>query len=206
MLRRHVSLTLLACGFLLVPVWPAAAQSKIVFAEQAHAFGTIDEGDQAAYTFTFENEGNAPLHLITVRPSCGCTTPTWPREAIAPGQTGDVLVSFNSSGRPGPFEKTVAVNTDGDPAQVVLTIRGTVRHKPLENAVAQGNLLIESYGKDLGRIPPGQRARVTFQIQNSGERPIRIEGVRLPDRGVNIQYPNRPLFNSDVGRITLTVD
>lgn len=186
---------------------PAQAQTgKIVFGDQDHAFGIIDEGDQATYAFSFANEGDAPVYLITVRPSCGCTTPTWPREAIKPGQTGEVRVTFNSSGRPGPFEKTIAVNTDGDPAQVVLRISGTVRHKPLDSATAQGHLLIENHRTDLGLIPAGKRQQVAFKIQNNGDRPLRIEDVRLPNRGVYIEYPNKPLFNSDVGQITLTVD
>ena len=104
----------------------------IKFVEETHDFGNIKEGTQATYEFKFTNNGNAPLILETVQASCGCTTPEWTREPIAPGQTGKVIATYNSSGRPGPFTKTITVKYNGavESNTIYLTIKGMVESTP----------------------------------------------------------------------------
>lgn len=102
--------------------------AKILFAETSHNFGTVIEGQIAKYEFTFTNTGTEPLLLTNVQASCGCTTPKWPREAIAPGASAAVIAEFNSTGKPGNFTKTITVTTNG--GDVVLTIMGIVSKEP----------------------------------------------------------------------------
>ena len=101
---------------------------KIKFVEETHDFGNIKEGTQATYEFKFTNTGNAPLILESVQASCGCTTPEWSKDPIAPGQTGKVIATFNSSGRPGTFTKTITVKYNGavETNTNYLTIKGFV--------------------------------------------------------------------------------
>jgi hypothetical protein len=33
--------------------------------------------------------------------TCGCTAPNWPKDAIAPGATGELKVVYNSAGKMG---------------------------------------------------------------------------------------------------------
>ena len=88
----------------LVAVAMMAQQPVITFEETEHDFGKINEADGRVTTiFTFKNEGMEPLVLSNVRASCGCTTPKWPKEPIEPGQTGNITVTYNPSGRPGRF-------------------------------------------------------------------------------------------------------
>lgn len=103
------------------------ATPKIEFATKSHDFGTFEEGTQATYTFTFKNTGNAPLVLNSVRASCGCTTPKWTKEPIAPGGEGTVTAIYNSKGRVGNFTKTITVTHNGEGGTVYLTIRGVVK-------------------------------------------------------------------------------
>jgi len=88
------------------------AQSGPVLAwdKATHDFGEISEGAQVSHTFRFTNKGNEPLILTRVQPSCGCTVPNnWPKDPIMPGGTGEISVSFNSSGRVGTNTKVVQV-------------------------------------------------------------------------------------------------
>lgn len=108
--------------------------SIIVFPETSHDFGTIEEGTRATYEFEFTNTGDSNLILTNVQASCGCTVPTWPRQPIKPGQKDKITVVYNSAGRPGIFSKTISVTTNIRQDGVkVLSIKGTVNPKPVEN-------------------------------------------------------------------------
>jgi len=98
----------------------------ITFQEESHDFGTIKEGVIGEYTFKFTNSGTQPLILTDVRPSCGCTTPDWSKEPVAPGKTGLIKVKFNSSGRPGKFNKSITVSSNIPNETKVLFISGVV--------------------------------------------------------------------------------
>lgn len=99
------------------------------FAEMNHDFGNIDEGKVAEHVFTFENTGDAPLIISNARGSCGCTVPEWPRTPIAPGATGEIKVSFNSSGKPGNQKKSVTITANTVPPTTVLNISAQVAPK-----------------------------------------------------------------------------
>lgn len=110
----------------------ANSGSNIKFDKVEHNFGKIKEGTQATVTFTFTNTGTEPLVLNSVRASCGCTTPKWTKEPVAPGATGEVTAIYNSKGRPGNFTKTITVKYNGEGGTEFLTIRGFVETKPAE--------------------------------------------------------------------------
>ncbi|MDR0348695.1 MAG: DUF1573 domain-containing protein [Tannerella sp.] len=90
-------------------------------------FGDIEEaGGPVSHTFTVMNNGELPLVISRVVASCGCTTPSWTQEPIAPGKTGEIKVTYDPNGRPNRFTKTVNVYSNGKTGSYVLTIRGNV--------------------------------------------------------------------------------
>ena len=116
---------------ILMAVGMASAQGakKAVLAVEQNVFdfGTIKEADgPVAHTFVVKNEGNAPLVLTRVVASCGCTSPEWPKEPIAPGKTAEVKVTFDPKDRPGMFAKTIALYSNGKRGSYILTLRGKV--------------------------------------------------------------------------------
>ncbi len=61
-------------------------------------FGDIRESaGSVSHVFTVMNNGELPLVISRVIGSCGCTTPDWTKEPIAPGKTGQVKVTYNPS-------------------------------------------------------------------------------------------------------------
>jgi hypothetical protein len=105
---------------------------------------TIDYGkvyketDSGIRTFEFTNIGDAPLEIINVQSTCGCTVPTKPTAPIAPGKTGKIDVKYNMN--PGPIRKTItvesnAVNVEG--GRVAIKIKGEVLVKPEVNMLEQ---------------------------------------------------------------------
>ena len=59
--------------------------------------------------------------------------PTWPKQPILPGKTGEIKVVYNTQGRVGPINKEIfiqsnAVNPDGE-ERYILRIKGMVKAK-----------------------------------------------------------------------------
>lgn len=105
------------------------ALPEIVFESEFHDFGEITEGMVVKHTFTFTNEGEGPLIISNAQGSCGCTVPDWPRQPIAPGESADINVSFNSTGRAGKQDKRVTLTTNAVPQTKVLNITSMVLSK-----------------------------------------------------------------------------
>ena len=98
-------------------------------AENTHDFGAIPQGTPVTYNFVFTNTGKAPLVLSNAAPSCGCTVPEWPKEAIAPGKSGIIKVTYNAANL-NTFDKIVTVASNASNAEVVLHIKGDVKPAP----------------------------------------------------------------------------
>ena len=116
---------------LLIGIGVATAQNAkkaVIFSDNVeHDFGTIKEADgSVTHTFVIKNTGDAPLVITRVVASCGCTTPQFSKEPIAPGQTSKIDVAYNPAGRPGQFVKTIAVYSNGKDGTFTLRIKGVV--------------------------------------------------------------------------------
>jgi hypothetical protein len=96
------------------------------FKEETHDFGKIVQGEKVSYDFQFKNSGKGDLVISGANGSCGCTVPEYPKEAISPGGTGTIKVTFDSGGRQGHQEKTVTLVANTVPNTKVLKISATV--------------------------------------------------------------------------------
>jgi hypothetical protein len=105
------------------------AKTAMSFAQTVHDFGVITEGEVKEYSFQFKNTGNAPLYIEHAKGSCGCTVPQWPKEAIAPGASGQIVVKFNSTNKVGKNSKKVTIVANTEPISTVLTITADVKSK-----------------------------------------------------------------------------
>lgn len=114
-----------------------AANTKVpvlTFEETEHDFGTIDQGTPVEKVFKFTNTGEAPLIITNASSSCGCTVPDYPKDTpIAPGETGEILVKFNGSGR-NQVTKTVNLITNTANGSEQLRIKAFVQAKEAEAA------------------------------------------------------------------------
>ena len=109
-----------------------AVPAELKFTELTHNFGKIKEVDGKVTTsFEFTNLTKAPITVVGVKASCGCTTPDWTKEPVAPGKKGYVKATYDPKSRPGKFSKTITVTTNVD-KPVVLTIKGNVEPKPID--------------------------------------------------------------------------
>ena len=96
--------------------------------ETEHDFSTIPQGKPVYYSFDIINTGKTPLKLDDVHASCGCTTPEWSREAIAPGATAKIKVGYNAAAE-GFFEKSISITYNTNQTKQI-KIKGTVWKVP----------------------------------------------------------------------------
>lgn len=113
---------------------PASAEGEagtptapaFTFDEMQFDFGTINSGEKVTHVFSFTNSGTADLIISQVKASCGCTTPSYPENPIAPGERGEIQVVFNSEGIAGQIDKDVTVLANTTPTTRVLRLTGEV--------------------------------------------------------------------------------
>ena len=198
--------------FLSMAITAVVAQEKpkITFAKMAHDFGTFKENAGVQSTeFAFTNEGKVPLVLNNVQASCGCTTPEWTREPVAPGQKGMIKVSYDPRNRPGTFNKTVTVQSNAENAVVVLSISGTVQERELT--------LAEIYPYDLGGLR-AKTSNISFirllnnevqtqelEVVNDSDAPIKVGLRQVPDY-VKAKIEPETIASKGKAKLTVTLD
>ena len=105
---------LMLLSFVLVLAIGLQAQKQtgpiLTWEKGTHDFGDVVQGDKVEFTYKFTNTGNEPLIITNVQPSCGCTLPkSWSRDPIMPGQSGELVIAFNSAGKFGKLDRATAV-------------------------------------------------------------------------------------------------
>lgn len=106
----------------------AKAVPVMTFEKAEHDFGTIEQGAAQETAFKFTNTGNAPLIITDAKSSCGCTVPNPPKEAIAPGESSELLVKFNGAGQ-NQITKTITVTANTEKGSELLRIKAFVNPK-----------------------------------------------------------------------------
>ncbi len=107
---------------------------QIEFLEETYDVGDIVEGDVIKRTFKFKNIGKAPLNIEKAEGTCGCTQPSYPFLAIAPGEIGEIGVNYHSVGKSGPQKPEIIVHSDSKNEPVkTLYLELNVKDKPKEN-------------------------------------------------------------------------
>ncbi len=101
---------------------------QMSFEKIEHDFGTIIQGTPQETIFTFTNTGSAPLISTSATSSCGCTVPNPPKDPIAPGEDGELLVRFNGTGQ-NQVTKTITVNANTEKGKEILRIKAFVNPK-----------------------------------------------------------------------------
>jgi len=93
--------------------WATFTQTQIAQPTSAEVF--------AVYAFT--NKGEAPVSIVSIESSCGCTTAELEKKTYAPGESGEIVAKFKIGGRQGFQTKTIQVKTDDSDTPTVLTMK-----------------------------------------------------------------------------------
>ena len=124
--RIRLILSLVVLGLAAFP--PAfAAAPRAVAVEPVIDVGGVSQGEEIVHSFAIRNDGDGPLEIAQVKPSCGCTVAEYD-EVIAPGASGSVRVVLKTKEFNGPIAKSVRVYTnDAENIQINLVIKANIQ-------------------------------------------------------------------------------
>ncbi len=101
------------------------AKASMTWKSTTIDLGKIEQGKPVTVEFEFTNPSMVPLMITSVRPNCGCTVADYPKEPVAPGQSGKIVVTYNAASS-GAFAKSTTVTTNAAEGSVSLLIKGEV--------------------------------------------------------------------------------
>ncbi len=78
--------------------------------------------ERVTATFHFTNTGTAPVEIINMRATCGCTVPELEKRVYEPGESGEIDVVFTYGSRTGEQQLRVSVFTDEQAAATQLQL------------------------------------------------------------------------------------
>lgn len=177
------------------------SQAIISFENTTHDFGQIPEGVVATHEFKFKNEGNSPLIISKVQASCGCTTPYWTKDPIAPGQEGIITASYNSKGRPGSFNKSITITSNASEPVTRIFIKGNAA--PVNNAGDiyskeeldnSATITVEKNIINIGKVENGRGVPVQVRVKNTGKSNLIISGIQVDCRCIHLSADSPSLI------------
>jgi hypothetical protein len=112
----------IAALLLAAPAAALAAPAALSFDSESCDLGSVVQGEQADCEFSFGNAGGEELRILSVEPSCGCTTALLSAPLLRAGERGRIRVVFDSENFTGEVVKEVEVRSS-DPARSRLTLR-----------------------------------------------------------------------------------
>ena len=109
---------------------PATTETaELLFKEMEFYFAKIPQGKPVYHFFEIVNKGKTPIKLDNIQASCGCTTPEWSRDPIAPGASTKIKVGFNAASE-GMFDKFITVFYNNSTQNKQIRIKGFVWKAP----------------------------------------------------------------------------
>ncbi|WP_246202726.1 DUF1573 domain-containing protein [Fulvivirga lutimaris] len=183
----------------------------ITFSEKSFDFGNVKEVDgPITHEFTFTNNSQEPIRILNVKASCGCTTPAWTRDSIAPGNTGYIQAQYNPRNRPGVFNKSLTITTSlGETLR--LYIRGEVEPKVLtieeKLRTEMGGIRMKYPSVNLGKVYINKPAAVRkYDIYNQTDVDITFsDDYAAPDH-IKVSFEPKTLGSKSSGYLVVTYD
>ena len=152
-------------SFLVILTSLGFAESKMNLPVNVFDFGFVPQQSQATCRFWIYSAGADTLHIIDVRPGCGCTKAPLEKKIIPPGDSTYVDITFNTGQYKGRTSKSITISAaDSVPAQHV-TILSTVYPDTFVNDV----LSIKPAILELTGTAKGQEVKFTIENKTSEE-------------------------------------
>lgn len=102
------------------------AQAILSFKRHKESFGFVKKGELVKVEFKFVNTGNQPLIITEAKVECSCTTVEYPKQPIAPNQSGVVLVLFDTKSVYDRQDRVVEIISNASNSSEKIRFKGVV--------------------------------------------------------------------------------
>jgi hypothetical protein len=165
---------------ILVVAWAStvsSAQLSSMFQSTSHDFGTVARAAKTEHRFYFDNPFNQPIHVRSVRTSCGCTTPSVETEHVPVGGRGSILARFNTGTHTGARAATLTVTIDKPTfGEIQLHVKGYIR----------SDVVFQPGEATFGNIMQGEAKTIDVAVDYAGKPTWQINKVTSGDSYVSI--------------------
>ncbi len=170
-------LPLLVAVLLIIPVHSLSAPLPAIDVTQAEFdFGEVFQGEKVAHVFSFANSGDAPLLIDRVKSSCGCTAVLLSSKEIAPGESGTIKATFDSSRFRGAITKVIYLYSNAPGHETTrFAIKGKV--KPVVDFNPQQI--------SFGEVKEGAEKQLSVVLINASEKDLQIQNIRASNTAIS---------------------
>ncbi len=172
--RRSIVAIVVSVAFFAADRAAAEAWVAKMFSELEHNFGTLARGADAVHRFAVKNIYKEDVELLSVRSSCGCTTPAIEKKVLKTGDVGYVTASFNTRTFTGVHGATLTVEVawnDGGRrrrAETQLRVNGNIR----------GDVVFKPGAIKFDSVDQGKISEQIVQVSYDGRSDWKIVDVR----------------------------
>lgn len=188
------------------------SQGKLQFDTTNFNFGKVKEdGGAIEHAFKFKNVGTAPITVTHVQASCGCTTPKWTSEPVAPGESGVIVARYNPYNRPGGFNKSLRISTNEPTERPTLYISGNVKPKPSNPektfSVMVRKLGLKSRFLNMEKITTEKPVEKEFDVYHHGGEKFYFDSLKIVTPShISIKLKEDSLNARQSGTLLVTYD
>ena len=168
----------------------ASDWANALFESRNHDFGSVARAAKTEHVFEFVNISDAPLHVSSVRASCGCTKPVIVDETVQPGETGRIRAEFNTHSFLGQRGATITVVFDRPRyGEAQLRVDGYVRR----------DVVCDPGEIELGAVKLGASTEANVEIQYAGRNDWAILDTTTNVPGLRVEVNEISRSNGRVG-------
>jgi len=182
----------------IVAVWasPCFAEAWVskMLSETKHDFGTVARGADTSHKFAIKNIYKQEIELLSVRSSCGCTSPTIDKKILKTGDVGYVTAVFNTRTFTGVHGATLTVevrwNDNGNwvHGETQLRVDGNIR----------GDIVFTPGAVKFDEVEQGARSEQKVQVKYSGRSSWKITDVRGASEALEVELTQTQRYSGYV--------
>jgi hypothetical protein len=173
-----VLVTVLAAQQAFAEAWVAK-----MFAVREHDFGTVARGADTVYRFEAKNIYKQDIELVSVRSSCGCTSPSVERKVLKTDEVGYVTAKFNTRTFTGLHGATLTV-------EVLWNDNGVKRRGETQlrvNGNIRGDVVFKPGAVRFESVDQGRVSEQIVQVAYEGRSGWKIVDVRGASEDLEVE-------------------
>jgi hypothetical protein len=166
-----------------------------MFEQREHDFGTVARGADTVYRFPVKNIYKQDIELVSVRSSCGCTTPSLENKVLKTYDVGYVVARFNTRTFTGLHGATLTV-------EVRWNDNGRVRRGETQvrvNGNIRGDVVFQPGAIQFDSVQQGTPAEERVEVTYAGRSTWKIVDVRGASDDFEVVLTQKQRYSGRVG-------